>query len=378
MYKIFIIVIFILNSLACSERPHEYKIGLIIDSEATNAMESTNAAALAIEQLNRQNLALVNGQLLRFELLIKDSGKQASDAMQVAQQLIFEDKVHAIVGPNSSRAAIPVSLIAERTKTPMIAIGASHNDVTLNKAFVFRVTPTDEQQIKLLADFVMQKRNQILQQKPKSSEGNVAVLFDKKNIYSRNMSVLFEKELLERNINLIQYQYLTGETDFSRQISSIMSAKIDFILLPNFADDLQHQIEQLAKEETKINVLGTDSWDFHTTPNQFSKLNVFVFSASHPRKFDDSQKSRMFTQQYQRKYKNDVYLGGAFTNDAVNVLAGAVVNAGSFDSEEIHEQLRLTDYNGITGKIKFDLQGNVVRHNQVLSISANAIEPVKF
>ncbi|MCW8879933.1 MAG: ABC transporter substrate-binding protein [Kangiellaceae bacterium] len=378
MYRIFIIIFLLFNLFACAERPEELKIGLIIDSEATNAEESINAAELAVGQLNQQNLALKNERLLRFKLLIKDSGKQAKNAMQVAQQLIYEDSIHAIIGPNSSRAAIPVSLIAERTRVPMISIGASHHDVTLNKSFVFRVTPTDEQQIKLLAEFVGQKRSQMFEHDTDNSPGNVAVLFDKKNIYSRNMSVLFEKELLARNINLMQYQYLTGETDFSRQISSIISAQIDFILLPNFSDDLRHQVKQLADANVKINILGTDSWDFHTPPSQFSELDMFAFSASHPYKFNDNQKSQIFIQQYQRKYKSDVFLGGAFTSDAVYVLAAAVVKAGSLDSEKIHEQLILTDYNGITGKIKFDLQGNAVRHNQVFSISPNGIEPVDF
>ena len=128
------------------------KIGLIAElSGQIPAVGASckNAALLAVKQLNDAGGVTINGDKYLVKLLVEDSASKADQAAAVAQKLIAQDNVLAIVGPNSSGNAIPASEIAEKSKIVLITPWSTNPKTTINaktgapKRYVFRACFTD-------------------------------------------------------------------------------------------------------------------------------------------------------------------------------------------------------------------------------------------
>src|ERR1039458_1808442 len=92
------------------------KIGVIVeltgDMPAVGA-SSRNAAELAVAAVNRAGGVTVAGKRYRINLVLEDNAAKPDQSAAVANKLITQDEVIAIVGPNASLGAIPAAEIAE-------------------------------------------------------------------------------------------------------------------------------------------------------------------------------------------------------------------------------------------------------------------------
>jgi ABC-type multidrug transport system fused ATPase/permease subunit len=93
-------------------RPPGVKIGLNV--ELTGEMpavgaSSRNAANLFIDEINAQGGLKVGDKLYPIELSTGDNTAKVDQAAAVAQRLISQDNVLAVLGPNASACAIPAS-----------------------------------------------------------------------------------------------------------------------------------------------------------------------------------------------------------------------------------------------------------------------------
>ena len=124
------------------------KIGLILPltgDAADIGQAQKNAVELALEQLKDSNI----------QLIFEDDRLQTNDAVTAAQKLVNVDKVDAIIGPSWSGAALAVAPIAESSKTLLISPTASTPSLTSAGDYIFRVYPTDDAPVKMLADFAL-------------------------------------------------------------------------------------------------------------------------------------------------------------------------------------------------------------------------------
>ena len=101
------------------------KIGL--NAELTGGIpvvgeNCTNAAELAVKEVNDAGGLEVGGKKYMIELMIEDNEDKAESAAAATQKLVTAG-VLAMIGPNASRNAIPSSVVAESAKMPMISPG---------------------------------------------------------------------------------------------------------------------------------------------------------------------------------------------------------------------------------------------------------------
>ena len=65
-----------------------------------------------------------------LELVVKSNDDDPVRSAQVAEELITQDNVAALIGPNFSRNAIEVGKVAQRLETPLVATTATNPMVT--------------------------------------------------------------------------------------------------------------------------------------------------------------------------------------------------------------------------------------------------------
>jgi ABC-type branched-subunit amino acid transport system substrate-binding protein len=71
--------------------------------------------------------------------------------------------------------------------------------------------------------------------------------------------------------------------------------------------------------------------------------------------------NEQYLAQFREKYNADPTGETALLWDSINILIAAAKNADSFSGEDLREALAATDMRAITGNIKFESDGSVVR-----------------
>jgi len=97
----------VLSLAACSgQKGPTVRIGLI--AELTGDMPAVGesckkAAEMAVQEVNDRGGLAIAGKKYKLELFVEDNGGKADQSAAVAQKLITQRQVHALVGPNATR-----------------------------------------------------------------------------------------------------------------------------------------------------------------------------------------------------------------------------------------------------------------------------------
>jgi branched-chain amino acid transport system substrate-binding protein len=332
----------------------EVKIGLI--AELTGQIPAVgasckNAALLSVKQVNDAGGIDIGGKKYLIKLLVEDSASKADQSAAVAQKLIAQDSVLAIVGPNSSGNAIPASEIAEKSKTVLITPWSTNPLTTINaktggpKKYVFRACFTDVFEGHVMGKFCRETLK----------AETAAILFDVATEVFKSQSELFRKSFEAGGGKVVAYEsYTTGDKDFSSQLTKIKSANPDIIFSPSYYTDVPLQVRQARRLGINVPFVGSDGW---STPELIkmcgSDCEGFYF-CNHYSSDSQNPATRAFVAAYESAYGSTPDDVAALTYDACGLLWQALGRAGKIDRDSLRQELAgIKAYLGVTGDIVF-------------------------
>lgn len=98
----------------------------------------------AVKEINDAGGIDVGGRKLKVELFLLDDNSEPAKSAQLVEQLITQDKVHAIVGGYGSQLVQAQSVMPERYGTPFLAAGAGARSIYGRSRWVFgTLSPVD-------------------------------------------------------------------------------------------------------------------------------------------------------------------------------------------------------------------------------------------
>lgn len=110
------------------------------------------ATELAVKEVNDAGGLVVGGKKLKVDLRLLDDTSDASKSAQLVEQLIAQQKVHAIIGGYGSQLVQAQSVVPERYGVPFVAGGAGATSIYGRSKWVFgTLSPVEN-----LADTQMQ------------------------------------------------------------------------------------------------------------------------------------------------------------------------------------------------------------------------------
>ena len=222
------------------------KIGFIYSS--TNRSHSLNGAELAERKLNAEGG--VHGTPIK--LIARGNITGDEHAAEIAEALIAEEGVSAIIGPNLSRYAVPIGEVAQAQGIPMVTTTATNPTVTAAGDFVFMSAFTDDFQGKVMAQFATQD----LEAK------TAAVLTRSESLYSGGLSQTFIDNFTVSGGKVVVADfYARGDTEFTTQLTAIAETAPDVFFLPGFSAEIPLVVEQARTLGITGILLGGDSWD---------------------------------------------------------------------------------------------------------------------
>jgi len=318
------------------------KIGLLIQD--SSYISVVKGAELAVRNANHKGG--LNGR--QFQIVVRSMEGPWGTGSKQAVDLIFEEKVWALLGAHDGRNAHLVEQAA--TKSQVVFVSAWSGDPTLSQAFVpwfFNCVPTDRQQAGALIEEIYNRRKII----------QVAVVYS--NDYDSKSAL--DNFLKQAKMSGKPEPVLFCIDDFDLKTGELQKkigeAKVSSIILfcqPEAAAEIVHQIRQ---KKLNLPLFGP-----------LMLLNDNVLSASEMQVFNDllsvpagswpMMDVRAFSKEYQEKYKKMPGIPAYYSFDATNTLIEAIKIAGTNDREKIQKALATTNFKGITGLIKFDDKGN--------------------
>ncbi|MCJ7685422.1 MAG: ABC transporter substrate-binding protein [Desulfobacteraceae bacterium] len=329
------------------------------------------AAQMWLEDIKAAGGLEVGGKKYPVELVIEDNEAKAESAVKVSTKMITEDDVLAIIGPQSSKQAVPAGDVANNYKTPMISPWSTNPDTTKDRPYVFRGCFLDPFQGPVLANFI----------KEEFGFTKAAVLYDVASDYPKGLAEFF-KSAWEKNNgpgSVVAFEsFTTKDTDFSSQLTKIKMSGAQVLFTPQYYNEVALIVQQAHQLGMNIPIVGSDSWGSAETVKLCGKDCFGLFFSTHYAAAGAKGATKAFIDRYEKKHgyvPDDV---AALTWDSLRLVQKAIQSYGKItgklkkDRQGVRDALaKIKEFEGITGKMTFTEDGDPLKCAVIVRISDN-------
>jgi branched-chain amino acid transport system substrate-binding protein len=309
--------------------------------------DNENGVRLALDEANAKGVT-IGGKKVRFELVSEDDQADPKLGNVVAQKLV-DAKVAGVVGHLNSGTSIPASQVYNDAGIPEITPSATNPKYT-HQGFktAFRVMANDIQQGSVLGEFAAKKLGM----------KKIAIV-DDKSAYGAGLADEFEKAAKAAGAEIVTREYTTDKaTDFMSILTNVKGKGAELV----FYGGMDAQSGPMMKQ---VKTLGLTAkfltGDGGCTP-EFLKLagdaaeGAYCSQAGLP--IDKMPAGKEFQTKFNTKY-GEIQNYSPYCYDAFNVFVEAMKKADSTDPAKYLPELAKIDYQGVTGHISFDPNGDL-------------------
>lgn len=327
------------------------KIGLLIADN--KALAAKYGAEMAIMKANRKGG--LDGR--PFQIIVRSMEGPWGTGSKEAVNMIFKEKVWAIIGSHDGRNAHLAEQVA--TKARIVFLSAWATDPTLSQAFVpwyFSCVPNDLQQATALIEEIYNNRK----------FSKIALVAD--NGYDSKLALksFVKKSKIAGQKDPLQFFYDNYSTDINNLPDQIIKTNVDCIILfgqPSASLKLVQQIRQRKMNQPVFGSLSlTGEREFSDQELKNYESVVLVSSG-----YWFSPKGLVFRQEFMKQYGYQPGPVAAYAFDGMNLIIEAIKVAGT-NRDKIQKALAAIKYDGVTGRIQFDDKGNRLGPSELMEI----------
>lgn len=364
-FKFFVISLFIIGSIllaGCGQAaPDTIKIGVNapITGDIPKVGEGSKyAAEMWKEAINGAGGLEIGGKKYQVELIIEDNESKAESAVSAHTKMITQDEVLILIGPQSSKQAVPAGQVANDNKTPMISPWSTNPNTTLDRPWVFRACFLDDFQGPAVANFVTNE----------FGFTKAGVLYDIASDYPKGLAEFFKSawEGLHGAGSVVAYEsFTTKDTDFSAQLTKIRDSGAEFLFTPQYYNEVALIAQQAHQLGFNQPIMGSDSWGSAELIPLCGADCYGAFFTTHYAAAGAVGATKEFIDNYNSKYgyvPDDV---AALTWDAFNLAKQAMEDCGAItgdlaaDRQCVRDALaKVTEFPGITGTMTYTGTGD--------------------
>ncbi|OQA44744.1 MAG: Leucine-, isoleucine-, valine-, threonine-, and alanine-binding protein precursor [Chloroflexi bacterium ADurb.Bin325] len=330
----------------------------------TFGVMTRDGALLAIEEWNAKGGVLG----MKIVPIVEDSQCTPDPAVNAANKVIDQDKVHYIIGEVCSKASIPVSEIANAKKVVEISPTSTNPVYTLDKdgkakQYVFRACFNDNFQGKIAANFALNNL------KAKTA----FVLLDQANDYVKGLAEVFTADFTAGGGTIVGTEsYTAQDTDFSAILAKVADANPEVVYLPDYYNIVNLVTKQAKEKGITAPFLGADGWDSSDLDLKAAAGGYFT---NHYSPEDPRPEVQNFVKTFRETYNNatpDALATLAY--DATNLLLEGIKAAGVDDSTAVATALTEITFNGVSGQIHFDANHDPVKPLTILKVTDDGVK----
>jgi branched-chain amino acid transport system substrate-binding protein len=313
--------------------------------------DNENAARMAIDELNAKPFT-INGKKVTLQLQSEDDGADPKQGTAVAQKLV-DAKVKGVIGHLNSGTTVPASKIYNDAGIPEISPATTATQYTKQHfPGAFRVVANDEKLGSILGKYAANT----LKAK------NIAII-DDRTTYGQGVASEFQKGLKGTNVKVVAKEFTQSTaTDYTAILTSIRAKKPDVVFFGGMDSVAGPMLKQMKALGINAVMMGGDGMCTEALPrlagDAVGEGRVICAEAGgvkgpQEKVMDD------FRARFQKKYNVGVQLYAPYVYDAVMVMAQAMQNAKSAEPAKYLPELKKIKYEGVTGTIQFDQNGDL-------------------
>lgn len=331
-------VLMIVSMCACSSVKKEatvetIKIGLAFPMSGTAAMAgkySTHGADVLKEELGGK--ITVGDKEYPVEFVTMDTEGSEEKTTNVYQKLIEEEKVIAIVGPDSSKCMLAAAPIAQNAKCPAITTFGTNTAVTEVGNYIFRACFIDPFQGSVAAAYCDQQGYK-----------TACIMFNNADAYAVGLKDAFVENFKGEVLAIEEYSG-SDVKDYNVQLTKLAAQNPDVLLLPNLNVELGLQIQQARTAGLNCPIICGDSADTPDVANVAGPAieGVAYVSAFSAESTDEAAKN--FVDAYVKLYPDELPNSNAeLTYETAKMVVWAIQNAKTLDRDGVRDALDAID-----------------------------------
>lgn len=322
-------------------------IGPLTGAYANYGLSEKNGAELAVKEINEAG-GIAGKQI---ELSYQDSQGGSESAVNAYGKLMdwgMEVSLGCVLsGENASVVAA-----ARDDDVLLITPSGSADKCIDGNDKAFRVCFYDSYQGAAAAQYI----------KDNNMVDTVGILYQSDNDYSVGLYNAFVAKCGELGITIAETQTFTSSTntDFSTQVSALVSSGVKLVFIPLYAEEASTFLTQAhGKFADDVYFFGADGLDGilgkveQDTSLANNVLMLTPFAADNP-----AENVQSFVKKYQEAYGATPDQFAADAYDAIYVIKAAVEKAGSTSGAALASALTSLTVEGVTGVMTWTADGN--------------------
>jgi len=331
---------------------------------ATFGKKFEAAYTIAIEKVNSEDG--INGK--KLQIIIEDSQEKADIGMTVAEKLINNTDIVAILGARASGTTYAVAKVANQHGMPMLVEHGSSDKITQSGwENVFRLNPTAGMYTNGMQEFFKDVA------KPQS----IAVI-RVDNLFGESVFEYGTKKYAEENgVDIVaDEKFQAGAVDFKPIVAKVKEANPDAVIITAGTENDAVQVTKAFKElnYTPKAIVGTGAG--HSVQGFYEQggdLTQYIMSTGPWHGDKKNEEWQWYNEEFNKR--NGHYIGEheAEGYAAIQVMADALRradNAGEITRETVMEALETTDMDTIYGHVKFeDFEGYTNQNKSISELS---------
>ena len=292
-----------------------------------------------------------------IDLIYEDSRCEGKEAVTAINKLIFVDGVSVIIGEVCSGATLASAPIANQNNVVLISAASTSPKISEAGNYIYRTVPSDALQGNFGANLIYKKGHRKL-----------AILYSNEE-YGLGFSNVLRDSFKEAQGSVVATEtFERGSTDLRTQLTKIKAAEPDTIfLISNSPDAAVAILRQIKELNIDVALYGSEGVKSDAIIKAAGKAAEGLVLTS------VSSGTTDFTERHKSEYGETPGPFAAQGYDAFKAVALAIQN-GASSGTEIMEELRSIEFDGASGRIKFDENGDILGNYDIYVVKDGVFE----
>ena len=313
-------------------------------------------ASLAFTEFNRTAGSKV-------KLIVEDSRSDIIDAVRAAFKLADTSQVTGIIGEVLSVNTIGAAAVASAREVPFLSPVASEDRIADLGPWIFQLSQNISWQGTAMADCAVKKLGMKV----------LGVLHPADPAWAAAAEAFAHQARALGARVVVAPPYEPGATNFLAQAETLKAGKVQAVFIPAVPGDIVMIAPQLAFNQLKVQLLGTDGWG---DPKVTTQGKGYVEGAIFPVLSSGSslaQAAKKFEESYKKAYGKAPAKQAAQAYDGARLMLAAL-QKGAATRQELQRQLAESqhDNEGASGFFAFGRKGGVPK-SKLMTIRNRAV-----
>lgn len=313
----------------------------------------TNGFNLALDEINEKGD-------VKIELVIEDSAGKQEQALTVAQKLMSDDDIVALLGPTLSTEMNVVAPEADLNGIPIMGTSTTAKGIPQIGEYVFRNSLPESLAIPAALEKAVAAED----------AKTVAILYGNDDLFTKSGFDTMKEEAENMGLDILTIEtFQKGQSDYNAQLTKIKDLDPDLILASALYNEGAVIMDQARKMGIEVPFVGGNGFNSPQVIEIAGDAAEGLIVATPWFGDKDEPKVQEFVKKYEEEYgaKPDQFAAQAY--DALYIMAEGLKNAGEADRDALRDALaEIKDLDGVLGKFSFDKDGDVVMEPTVLVI----------